>query len=365
MKKRVGRIVACFLILLLCALSALADSVPQEVLTGAESVVRIAAEFEDEYFAGSGFVIAKDSEGVYVATNWHVVEGEPESIYIWVGENETMDAEIYARSVQRDLCILKLPKSLQMDILTLSDSAQKGDAVYAVGFPGAADYLSDTEAHTAEEATITDGIISAVRQATIVEDGDTVALLQVSAAINSGNSGGPLFNTDGAVVGINTYSIYDSQGVFGAIAIDELIDLMEDHGLTPMVEVRTNMTDIYVLLAGAVILVIALLAVICAARRRKRKAAPHHLDADAKRRAAVSNTQRYFDEDYGYCAENPFVVSSVQMEGCYLAAFRTHLAILLAIGNNVQCQRHNIIGLLACKVGRISQMSHLKLRIKN
>ena len=64
-------------------------------------------------------------------------------------------------------------------------SAKQGDAVYAVGFPAAADILSDTEAHTSQDATITDGIVSARREVTTTLYGTPVEILQISAAINS------------------------------------------------------------------------------------------------------------------------------------------------------------------------------------
>lgn len=94
-------------------------------------------------------------------------------------------------------------------------SATQGDAVYAVGFPAKADYLSDKEAHTSADATITDGIVSAIRETTISGHSTPLKLLQINAAINPGNSGEPLFNVSGEIVGINTYGINDSQGIFG------------------------------------------------------------------------------------------------------------------------------------------------------
>lgn len=326
MKKGLRLITFVMLFLLICPISVFAvSSVPKVVIEATESVVRVEAEFKREYASGSGFVVGRDNENVYVVTNYHVVEGNPVSVYIWTGKEETADAEIYAYSIQRDLCILKLDKGFLRDALILSPVAEKGSAVYAVGFPGAADSLSDEEAHISSEATITDGIVSAVRKATIAENSDPVQLLQVTAAINSGNSGGPLFNADGQVIGVNTYSIYDSQGVFGAIATDELIDFLEDNGIEPQLPAKRTLTKNivwgFVVVAGVSALFV-IISFVNKMKRRKRRTQTRK-DFDTREREKVSNRQRFFDEDYGYSADNPFVVSSVHMEGCYLAAFCT------------------------------------------
>ena len=112
------------------------------------------------------------------------------------------------------------------------EEPQHGAAIYVVGYPGAGDILSDTQAHTSDSVTITDGIISAIRSFTIEKGGNPVKLLQGNAAINSGNSGGPLFDTEGVVVGVNTYKVNaDSQGVFGSVAISELWSLLNQYGI--------------------------------------------------------------------------------------------------------------------------------------
>ncbi len=102
-----------------------------------------------------------------------------------------VSARVVAYAEQKDMCVLELTRPVSLEEVSLAEkSAARGDAVYVVGFPGAADYLSDTVARTGGEATITDGIVSATRSATIYAQGKAVRILQVSAAINSGNSGG-------------------------------------------------------------------------------------------------------------------------------------------------------------------------------
>ena len=228
--RRIICIALCFWILLSCNLVAYAATdVPQEVMTASQSVVRILSEYTRGSATGSGFVIKNEPGEVLIATNDHVVEGNPHSISVWVGDNLLVDAEIVFTSPAHDLCVLEVIDTVAMQPLKLADqSPRQGEAVYAVGFPGVGDVLSDTAAHTADEATITDGIISAIRSYTIIENAEPVTLLQINAAINSGNSGGPLFNAQGEVIGVNTYKVNkDSQGIFGAIDISELLALLE------------------------------------------------------------------------------------------------------------------------------------------
>lgn len=224
MMKRIFSIAICLLLLLSLSLPVqAADAVPKPVMQAVDSVVRIFALYSDEFSTGTGFVIQSDRDSTLIATNYHVVDGNPESISIWLGEENLAEASILVYSEQQDLCVLSIPYATALEALTLSgQSAKQGSAVYAVGFPGAADDLSDRLALTSADATITDGIVSAIRNVTITEHGNPVTLLQINAAINSGNSGGPLFNASGKVVGINTYGTYDSQGINGAIDVKEL-----------------------------------------------------------------------------------------------------------------------------------------------
>ena len=229
--KRALRLLLClFLLSALTVPAYAASSVPAAVIKAVDSVVRIEAEFDDGWASGSGFVIESSRDTTLIATNYHVVEGNPQSISVWLGEDESIRAEIVLESEAKDLCVLKLAYPVSLKALSF-DEAELGEAIYAVGFPAAADDLSDKAAHASSDATLTDGIVSAVRSVTITEGGSPVSILQINAAINSGNSGGPLFNEKGRVVGINTYGITDAQGIFGAIAASELEGLLAESGI--------------------------------------------------------------------------------------------------------------------------------------
>ncbi len=234
--KKICSVILCFLLVWTMALQVHAvSSVPESVISATESVVRVVVEYLDGYTTGSGFVIKSDNEETLIVTNHHVVEGKPYSISIWLGKGESVSASVMFFSSQNDLCVLKLAYPVSLKALTFSiNGAKQGEAVFAVGYPGAADFLSDTEAHSGVEATITDGIVSAIRMATVTEYGTPIQILQINAAINSGNSGGPLFNANGEVVGINTYGINESQGIFGAIDIRELTEFLISNSIAIM-----------------------------------------------------------------------------------------------------------------------------------
>lgn len=276
--KRLCTILLCVLLIASMTISAYAvSSVPKPVIESTESVVRIIAEYSDGYTTGSGFVIKSDTEETLIATNYHVVEETPYSISVWLDQEETVNATILAYTDQKDMCILKLAYPVSLRPLIFADNEVKqGDAAYAVGFPGAADYLSDKEAHTSVDATITDGIISAVREATVSSYGTPVKMLQINAAINAGNSGGPLFNTHGEVIGINTYSITDSQGIFGAIDISEFKSFMVDQAI-PIATKKVTSHGWF--LAAAAVIVACLMAVTIVVIRKKRM--KKHLNAGA------------------------------------------------------------------------------------
>ncbi|MGE4484446.1 MAG: trypsin-like peptidase domain-containing protein [Oscillospiraceae bacterium] len=272
---RLFLLISAVILLVACTSYAMAaETIPKKVLSAADSVVRIFAEYPDSTTRGSGFVIKSDSASTLIATNYHVVEDDPYEISVWVGSDETVSAKIIAYSEQKDLCVLALVYPVDMPVLTIGDRpAEQGDAIYAIGFPAAADELSDSEAHAGGEATITNGIVSAIREATMSDYGAPVTLLQINAAVNEGNSGGPLLNSDGAAVGVNTLSAYDSQGIYGAIEIGELGSLLAESGITlPSAGAAPFILHVIDALGAAAILFAAITAVGALRRRPRQKA---------------------------------------------------------------------------------------------
>lgn len=266
----------CVALCLLIGSVSASGGVPQEVIDATSSVVRIQVENDEWISTGSGFVITNDKSGTRVVTNAHVVEKEDPTILIWLSGSESVAARIFAIDVEKDLCVLEtaVPLRATKPLALAKDDVQKGAEVFAVGYPAAADALSDWEARGSDDTTVTNGIISAIRQMTIVEYGPSVAILQINAAINSGNSGGPLFDNRGAVVGVNTYKAEESEGIYGAVAVSELKLFLEENGI----EWNTVQSKAPNFLWGGlgVGVAVAILVIVIAVMRKKRSKKDDH-----------------------------------------------------------------------------------------
>ncbi len=169
---------------------------------------------------GSGFILTEDG---YVVTNFHVVEGAT-SVNVVLHNGSTYPAALVGYDSTNDLAVLKVEaKGLSAVKLGSSDDLIVGDQVVAIGNP-----LGELT------ATLTVGYVSA-KERTINTDGTILNMIQTDAAINSGNSGGPLFNMKGEVVGITTakYSGASSsgatiEGIGFAIPIDDVLEEIEE-----------------------------------------------------------------------------------------------------------------------------------------
>ena len=144
--------------------------------------------------SGSGFIV--DADGL-VITNEHVVSGE-RTVGVWLTTGRRYQANVLDRDVASDLALLQINGGGTFDAITVGDpgGVRVGDEVLALGFP-----LAD---RIGTDLTVTRGIISSTRTS------DGVALLQTDAALNPGNSGGPLVNNAGEVVGVNTSKIEET-----------------------------------------------------------------------------------------------------------------------------------------------------------
>ena len=178
---------------------------------------------------GSGIIISEDG---YILTNNHVVDTSSSNSYSYYdisdatsvkvklnsatyGDDATYDAKIVGKDSQTDLAVLKIDKSdLTAAEFGDSDQAVVGEFVMAVGSPLGLD------------TTVTQGIISAVNRE-VESDGTKYTCIQTDAAINSGNSGGALVNSEGKVIGINTLKLSGSgvEGIGFAIPINSTLDV--------------------------------------------------------------------------------------------------------------------------------------------
>ncbi|MFZ6813490.1 DegQ family serine endoprotease [Undibacterium sp. Rencai35W] len=160
---------------------------------------------------GSGFIISQDG---YVLTNTHVVEGASE-VYVKLTDKREFKAKVIGTDKRTDVAVLKIDGS-KLPRLTVGDSdkIRAGEWVLAIGSPFDLDN------------TVTAGIISAKARDT----GDFLPLIQTDVAVNPGNSGGPLINMRGEVIGINSQIYSRSGGYMGisfAIPIDEAMRVVE------------------------------------------------------------------------------------------------------------------------------------------
>jgi serine protease Do len=148
---------------------------------------------------GSGFVV---DESGYVVTNNHVI-AEADEIQVVFGDESTYDAELIGRDQKTDLALLKIEGDKPFPAVTFadSDSVRVGDWIIAIGNPFGLG------------STVTAGIVSA--RSRDIRAGPYDDFLQVDAPINRGNSGGPSFNLDGEVIGINTAIFSPSGGNVG------------------------------------------------------------------------------------------------------------------------------------------------------
>ena len=168
---------------------------------------------------GSGFII--NEEG-YILTNYHVIQGAQE-ISVTLSNDVTTTAQVVNYDENQDVAMIKITdESVEIPAtveLGDSDALQPGEEVIAIGTP-----LS-----TELSSTVTKGIISATSRSVAVESGVTDVPYRITARGNAGNSGGPLVNTKGEVVGINSSKISGEavEGIGFSIPINDIKDKIE------------------------------------------------------------------------------------------------------------------------------------------
>ena len=173
---------------------------------------------------GSGIIISEDG---YILTNNHVVSASSSSSYYEVSDagsakvtlyndDTVYDAKIIGKDDETDLAVIKIDKTgLTPAEFADSDSVMIGEFAMAVGCP------------LGLSTTVTTGIVSAVNREITTDEGEKYTVIQTDAAINAGNSGGALVNSQGKVIGVNTLKL-SGEGVEGigfAIPINSTLDV--------------------------------------------------------------------------------------------------------------------------------------------
>jgi len=169
--------------------------------------------------SGSGFIISNDG---YILTNFHVIEiahANDLPITVILNDGQSFEAEVIGFERDNDVAVIKIDAvGLYPVFIGDSNNIRVGQTVYAVGNPfGDLVY------------TMTDGIVSALDRVVSVE-GKSIRTFQFSAAVNSGNSGGPIYNTDGEVIGIVTAKVVrgNVEGIGFAIPINDAVEIASE-----------------------------------------------------------------------------------------------------------------------------------------
>ena len=166
---------------------------------------------------GSGIIV--DPSG-YILTNAHVIgDGEYENITVSLIDGSTEVGKVLWYDTTLDLAVVKIEKTgLTAVELGDSDKLMVGEPTVAIGNPMTLDL----------ERTVTQGVISGLNRSITFDSGTTIKpLIQTDASINSGNSGGPLFNAEGQVIGINTAKMTSAEGLGFAIPINTAKPILE------------------------------------------------------------------------------------------------------------------------------------------
>ena len=200
-----------------------------------ESVTRgVFFDFNDEG-AGSGVVIRDDG---YIVTNYHVVQNADE-IAVSLPSGDTYTAKVVGQDLITDLAVIKVDTEdpLPTADLVSSDAVNVGDWVVAVG----------NSLALKGGPTVTLGIISAKGRTIDTQHGVLYDMIQTDAAINDGNSGGPVVNMDGEVIGISTAIYRQAQGIGFAVSSSvaaPIIESLIEHGRVVRPLIGLSGTDV-------------------------------------------------------------------------------------------------------------------------
>ena len=237
------------------------------------------------YWRGTGFFVGEaGKDPQYIITNCHVVEefilagkalggGE---LHVRFDKDDEAEAYLVDYDAEKDVAILRLAEATGKRVslqLRVPQEDSLGSEAYAVGYPAAADLtVTAVNSFSQKDATVTTGSISRF----LTESGTGRKLIQTDASLGGGNSGGPLIDGSGAVIGINTAGSKLDSNLFYAVSVSEVLPLLDKNSIPYTLAPETKSggsTMLYVGIGAAVVAVIAILAVVLG-KKKKAPAAP-------------------------------------------------------------------------------------------
>ena len=300
MKKRIASLFLALMILL--SLTACATDPGEIAKDSREGVVRILVlDVEGYYWCGSGFGVGEVGEPTqYFVTNWHVINPEAsngycyEALKVWIMKNNSaVDNGIIDEtqlipckivyggpdSGYPDVAIIKAAEApsdrVALPVFTGDDYVDSGDTIYALGYPAANDVIEQSTyganmVAEVEDCSITRGIVS--RRTKSGTFGNT-KVIQHDPRISGGNSGGPLINEKGQVVGLNTYGITENDASV-AVDITYVIEALDEYEIYYEDLNGINITLIAIIAGIAALIIVVVVVIVVVSSKNKKKAAP-------------------------------------------------------------------------------------------
>jgi len=295
MKKRISCLFLALMLVLcqLCMAGCSKDS-GEIARESCDGLARVLVEGFEGYYVGTAFGVGEKvgEDAEYFVTNIHVVFPEGyEAVHVWLMKNSggwdsaygqpeptnLVKCEIvyYDPSGVPDIAVLKpvetIPGRVVMPLMGEDEEVEKGDTVYALGYPAASDGIEEETYGSKlvadiDDATMTRGIVSRLTKSKTLGDIDVI---QHDARISGGNSGGPLIDERGAVVGVNTWTITENDASV-SIDIKYVRDILDDEDIPYAVYSGTNWMLIGII--GGLVALIAVVAVIIVVVSSRNKA---------------------------------------------------------------------------------------------
>lgn len=282
------------LIMAFCCIGFTAFAASDPIAEASNSVVFIQSQFWAYYSFGSGFAVGEKGKPVeYIVTNAHVVHDDTTgqtsdyvTVYFNVMANKYMVAEVYYLDVSKDICVLKLPEPTserQALLLGKADEVSTGSTVYALGYPDYGTVGQNYNKFDTSDIVVTKGIISKITRADMsladsVSSANTNVFM-TDAAISSGNSGGPMINENGALIGINTATTTNAASSTAhsgfAVTVSELIPALNSAGASyqfydKVAQGIENDAVLIIIIAAAAVICVVVIVVITSKNKKSK-----------------------------------------------------------------------------------------------